>query len=218
MKTNRRKCLIAAATLFLLFIALLLAVRTLDVRPIGPEGSTVGLAAVNGWVFRLTGEHLFWYTLTDWLGVAAVLMALGFAMLGLVQLVRRRSFFKVDKSLYALAAVYLLTIGCYILFELWIVNYRPVLMQGRLEASFPSSQTMIVCAIMATALLEFRGRLKGKTARAVAQALCVGLMLVTVAGRLISGVHWFTDIVGGLLLAGALTALYAAIASLDTAN
>ena len=209
MKCSRKTYFVAAAALALLFAALLTGVRTLDVRPIGPMGSTVGLAAVNERVFAGTGVHLFWYTLTDWLGVAAVLTALGFAVLGLVQLIRRRSFFKVDGSLYALAVVYLLTVGCYILFELWIVNYRPVLMQGRLEASFPSSHTMIVCTIMATAMMEFRTRLKNKTVRAAVQALCAGLMLVTVAGRLISGVHWFTDILGGLLLSGALTMLYA---------
>lgn len=210
MKSNpTKRCLQAACCLFLLFAALIAAVRTVDVRSIGPEGSSVGLAALNEAVFRLTGVQWFWYTLTDWLGILAILTAMGFAVLGLVQLIRRRSFQKVDGSLYVLGGVYLLTIGCYLLFEIQIVNYRPVLMQGVLEASFPSSHTMIVCTIMATALLEFRARIRNKARRTAAELFCAGLMAVTVLGRLVSGVHWFTDILGGLLLSGTLTALYA---------
>lgn len=212
MNTNTKRCLLAACVLLLLFAALILIVRTVDVQPIGPQGSKVGLAAVNGWVFRQTGVTMLYYTITDWLGIAAILTAAGFALLGLVQLIRRKSFCKVDRSLYALGGTYLLTIGCYILFELCIVNYRPVLMEGRLEASFPSSHTMIVCVIMATALLEFRGRLQKKAAKIAAESFCVGLMVVTMIGRLLAGVHWLTDILGGLLLSGALTLLYAAAA------
>ena len=196
-----------------LFAALIAAVRTVDVRPIGPDGSRVGLAALNQWWFERTGVRMLWYDITDWLGILAILTALGFALLGLVQLIRRKSFCKVDRSLYALGGTYLLTIACYILFELCIINYRPVLMQGRLEASFPSSHAMIVCAIMATALLEFRARLKNKAAKIAAETFCIGLMAVTVAGRAISGVHWLTDILGGLMLSGTLTLLYAAAAA-----
>ena len=42
--------------------------------------------------------------------------------------------------------------------------------------------------------------------------LCAVLMVVTVAGRVVSGIHWITDIVGGILISASLMAFYRAAA------
>ena len=47
-----------------LWTALILCV---DVQPVGVSGTNIGLATVNGWFHRLTGVHLWIYTVTDWL-------------------------------------------------------------------------------------------------------------------------------------------------------
>lgn len=214
MKSKASGSLIRAGLFAALFLALILLLKTVDVRPIGPNGSSVGLAACNQFWFELTGVHLLWYQITDWLGVAAVLTALGFAVLGLVQLVTGRSLRKVDGSLYALGLLYLLVIAAYLFFEVNVVNCRPVLLDGRLEASFPSSHTMVVCCIMASAMLQFRERFRSRRALTACNGVAALVMAVTVIGRLLSGVHWFTDILGGLLLSGALVSLYAALCAL----
>lgn len=202
---------LGAGALFLAFVLFTLAVAFADVQTIGPEGTAVGFAALNGAVLRLTGVNLIWYHITDWLGVAAVLCALGFAILGLCQLIGRRSLRKVDRSLLLLGAFYLTVIAVYLFFERAAVNYRPVLLGAHPEASYPSSHTVIVLCILGTAVTQFRRRLAGRRALLhLTRGLSVLVMAVTVAGRLISGVHWCTDIVGGLLLAGALTAGYRA--------
>ena len=191
---------------FVLFTRLLTCV---DVQSIGPQGSAVGFATVNGWAFQLLGVHLLWYHLTDWLGVAAIAIAFGFAVTGLCQWIKRRSLRKVDRHILVLGGFYLLVIACYLFFEKMVINYRPILMDGNLEASYPSSHTMIVVSIMATAVMAFRALCPQKKGWCLAVDIFAAVVIaVTVMGRLIAGVHWLTDIVGGLLLSAALVATY----------
>lgn len=219
MKRKVKQTLTAAGIAFAPFLLLLAAVLTVDVRPIGPEQSNIGLAGINSYVFRQLGVHLLWYQITDWLGAMAVLVAVGFALLGLWQLVRRRAIQGVDRDILALGAFYLLVVAAYLLFEVFPVNYRPILLGGRLEASFPSSHTMVVVCIMVAAMMQFQIRIKNGFARMAAQLASAAVAAVTVLGRLISGVHWFTDIVGGLLLGAALLLLYkAAILQIEHAG
>ena len=174
------------------------AVCLADVQPIGPEGSEVGFAALNGWFHRLTGVHLWLYTLTDWLSLVPVGVMLGFALLGLKQWVVRKNLRKVDGELLALGLFYAVVLAVYLLFEMWVVNYRPVLLGGGMEASYPSSTTVLVLCVMGTAMMRLPG-----------YRLPMGIFAaLMVAGRLLSGVHWLTDVIGGALLGGGLVMVY----------
>lgn len=211
MKRKNRKALIAAVTLLVLSAVFTILVLTVDVQPIGPQGTKVGLASLNRFIFELLGVNLLWYTITDWLGVVAIAVALVFAVVGIVQWIQRKNIFKVDRGILALGGFYIIVVALYVFFELHVVNYRPILLYENPEASFPSSHTLIVCFIMATAMMQFQELIMNKAVRYIADGLSVCIISVTVIGRLISGVHWFTDIVGGLLICAALVVSYHAM-------
>lgn len=205
---NRRSRAILPPALFLLFLLWTLAVSRVDVRPIGPEGSCVGFAALNGAFHRLTGVHMGLYTATDWLGLVPLFTALAFALLGLWQLLRRRSLFQVDRDILLLGGFYVLTLASYLFFEVNVINCRPVLIGGALEASYPSSTTLLTLCIMPTACWQLERRLRPGALRSVLTGGITLFTLFMVIGRLVSGVHWLSDIVGGALLSGALVTLY----------
>ena len=208
MRTSTRRNYAVTASLFLAFIVFTVVITKVDVRPIGPDGSSVGLATLNRLVSERLGVNLFWYALTDWLGLVPIMFACGFAALGLGQLARRGRIARVDPDILLLGLFYLVVIGCYALFERLVVNYRPVLLDGSLEASYPSSHVIVALCIMATAMMQFHRRLGNRRLVRALDLFCVLIIAVTVIGRLVSGVHWFTDVLGGLILSAALITLY----------
>lgn len=185
-------------------------IQTVDVQQIGPRQSAVGFATVNGWFHRLTNVHWMLYTLTDWLGLVPIVVCLLFACVGLAQLVQRRSLLKVDLDILLLGVYYVLVIFAYLLFEMIPLNYRPVLIEGILEASYPSSTTLLVLSVMPTLHFQAERRLKNSALRHGIKVLTVLFSVFMVVGRLLSGVHWLTDIVGAILLSGGLFLLYKA--------
>ena len=201
----------ASITFFLAFIGWTFAVFQMDVRSIGPENSEVGMAAINSSFHNLTGVHMELYLLTDWLSLLPLVIVLFFGVTGLFQWIKRKSIRKVDRSILALGGFYLAVIGTYMYFEMHVINYRPVLIEGFLESSYPSSTTMLVLCVMLTAAMEFHSRIKSKRLRHGASFAIIGFTVFMVIGRLLSGVHWVTDIIGGALLSAGLVTLYHAV-------
>ena len=183
-------------------------IQTVDVQQIGPRQSAVGFATVNGWFHRLTNVHWMLYTLTDWLGLVPIVVCLLFACVGFAQLVQRRSLLKVDLDILLLGVYYVLVIFAYLLFEMVPLNCRPVLIEGILEASYPSSTTLLVLSVMPTLHFQAERRLKNSALRHCIKVLTVLFSVFMVVGRLLSGVHWLTDIVGAIFLSGGLFLLY----------
>ena len=208
MKKENQKNVCVALCLLLLFVLWTAAVYYLDVQSIGPNGSSVGFARLNGFFHRLTGVHMLIYTITDWLGLVPLCVVLGFAMLGLVQLIKRRSLLKVDTDILVLGGFYIVVMAAYVFFELFVINYRPVLINGYLEASYPSSTTLLVLCVMPTAMMQLYGRIRNEKLRTVTLVLIGVFTIFMVVGRLVSGVHWLTDIIGGVLLSARLVMLY----------
>lgn len=205
----KRNYLLAAVS-GLLFILLIVMLKRYDVAAIGPAGTSIGFSTINQKIHEATGVNMKWYTITELLGYAAICVCGLFGLGGLAQLISRKSLLKVDKGIYSLAGLYVVVIGFYVFFEKCIINYRPVIMPGETapEASFPSSHTMLIITVMASAAMFIRKYIRNGTLKNVVSVLCVAVILVTVYGRLICGVHWFTDIVGGILLSVTLVDIF----------
>lgn len=195
-----------------LFAGLIVLLGRYDVAAIGPAGTEVGFSHINKMVHDLTGVNMLWYDITDYIGYGAIAVCGMFAIAGFIQMIKRRSLLKVDREIWALGGLFIAVIGCYVLFEKYIVNYRPIIMPGETapEASFPSSHTMLIMTVM-IAVMIVSDRYFGKGLGVLVRILCFLTVLFTVGGRLWCGVHWLTDIIGGILLSATLLFLFAAV-------
>ena len=206
MKEKRN--LLAGAGLIAAFALWTVLIRWVDVQAVGQNGTKIGFADFNVWFHQLTGVHMTIYTITDWLGLAPIFICLCFGALGFVQLVKRRSLLKVDPDILLLGIYYVLVIACYLIFEMIPVNYRPILIEGRLEASYPSSTTLLVLSVMPTLWFQANRRVSNAMIRKAVAVFVVTFSVFMVIGRLVSGVHWATDIIGSVLLSAGLYMLY----------
>lgn len=210
-KRNSTKNLMAGIILLAAFVVWTVMIRTVDVQPLGQNGTDIGFAALNVWFHQVTGVHMSLYVITDWLGLVPIFVCMVFGGIGLVQLIKRRSLWKVDRDIIVLGIYYIIVIICYLVFEMIPINYRPVLINGNLEVSYPSSTTLLVLCVMPTLIEQMGRRVKNRTLNGVAQLFSGTFSVFMVIGRLISGVHWLTDIVGAVLVSAGLFYIYEAI-------
>ena len=210
MNYSKRTGFIWSGILLLAFVLWTFLILTVDVQPVGVNGTKVGFAAVNTWFHRLTGVHMSIYTVTDWLGLVPIAVCMGFGLLGLMQWIRRRNIARVDRDILLLGGYYILVILGYLIFEMIPINYRPILINGAMEASYPSSTTLLVLSVMPTLLFQVNRRAKSQSMRRITAAFVILFSAFMVFGRLAAGVHWLTDIAGSVLLSAGLYSLYRA--------
>jgi undecaprenyl-diphosphatase len=181
---------------------------TIDVQPVGQNGTEIGFAVFNVGFHEMTGVNMTLYTITDWLGLVPIFICMIFGGVGFIQLIKRKSLFKVDKDIIILGIYYIIVIMAYLIFEMIPINYRPIPIEGVMEASYPSSTTLLVLSVMPTLVEQAGRRLSDDPIKKLITIFVVLFSLFMVIGRLISGVHWFTDIVGSVLLSIGLYYLY----------
>lgn len=208
---KKKRNFFISTILILLAVVFTILVKVVYVKQVGVNGTSIGFATLNQFVFKTTGVNMICYHITDWLGLVPIFMAMVYSLLGLVQLIKRKSLFKVDKEIIILGLFYIIVISIYIFFEKVIVNYRPILMNGFLEASYPSSHTLMTICLCGSSIIVNK-KLFDNIITKLMNKLSLIIILITVIGRLISGVHWFTDIIGGIFISIALLmALYSTI-------
>ena len=211
MKEKGKRLLFFGSMMVVAFVIWTVLVQKVDVKPLGVNGTNIGFATMNGWFHKLTGVHMGIYHLTDWLGLVPIVICIIFGCVGLVQLVKRRSLLKVDFDIIFLGIYYILVIFGYLIFEMIPINYRPVLIEGFLEASYPSSTTLLVLCVMPTLTEQMNRKAEQIAVKWMVTVFAICFSGFMVLGRLISGVHWFTDIVGSVLLSAGLFCVYKAV-------
>ena len=199
MKENRKNILISV-TLLIAFILFTILVKFVDVSSIGPNSSNVGFSTLNSFILKKVGINMVFYKITEVLGIIPILIAVLYGIKGTIQLIKRKNLFKVDYEIIILGIFYIITIMIYLFFEKLIINYRPALMDGKLEASYPSSHTMISIFICMSAVIVNRYLIKNNNINKRLNIIILIIMVLIVVGRIISGVRWISDILGGLLI------------------
>ena len=196
---SKKGNIIISVFLTILFVVYTLLVKCLDVKSIGPNNSEVGFSSLNDAFRNLVGNNMTIYKISELFGYAILLLVLLFGVIGLTELIKRKSLKKVDREIIILGCFYVLVGIVYVLFEKIVINYRPVLMDGVLEASYPSSHTILSLCVGISALMISKKYIPNKFAKLF--NICVILLMsVVLLGRIISGVHWISDIIGGLLI------------------
>ena len=211
MKKNGKITLFSGVIFNSLFIVWTFLITTVDVKSVGINGTDVGFATINTWFHNLTGVNMTLYTITDWLGLVPVFICMIFGVVGLIQLIKRKSLLKVDFDIVVLGVYYVFVVFAYLLFEMIPINYRPILINGFMEASYPSSTTLLVLSVMPTLVFQVQRRTKNEKIKLVINIVTVVFSLFMVIGRLVSGVHWVTDIIGSCLLSAGLFFIYKSI-------
>ena len=206
MKEKRN--LLAGVGLIGAFALWTVLIQWVDVQAVGQNGTRIGFADYNVCFHQLTGVHMTLYTITDWLGLVPIFICLCFGVMGLVQLIKRRDLLRVDSDILLLGVYYVMVIVCYLIFEMIPINYRPVLIEGRQEGSYPSSTTLLVLSVMPTLMFQANRRVSNAMIRKAVAVFVIAFSAFMVIGRLISGVHWATDIIGSVLLSAGLYMLY----------
>lgn len=206
----KKKNIIISLLLMILFLVFTALVKNVDLDTIGPENSIVGFSTINSYFHNLIGFNNTCYIISDILGYLILLLVPVFGVKGLIQLIRRKNIMKVDPEILLMGLFYIIVLGFYVIFEKIIINYRPVLMDGLLESSYPSSHTVLSLCVCGSAIIYNKyNKLFNKF-----DLIAIILMILTIVFRFISGVHWFTDIIGGLILSTTLIYLYYTIMDL----
>ena len=207
-KMKRKKIFITGIILIIAFIIWTILIQIVDVQSVGVNGTNIGFATINIWFHKLTGENLIIYDLTDWMGIIPILICMFFGIIGFIQLIRRKSIFKVDLDIIFLGIYYIVVISAYLIFEIIPINYRPVLIEGAMEASYPSSTTLLVLSVMLTVSFQNNLRTEKAIVRKMINVFVILFSLFMIIGRTVSGVHWITDIIGSVLFSMGLYFIY----------
>lgn len=211
MKSKGKKNLMLGIGFIAAFCVWTLLIKTVDVQPAGVNGTNVGFAELNTLFHSLTGVNMTLYSITDWLGLVPVFVCMMFGFVGLSQLVKRKSLRKVDADIILLGIYYVIVIAGYLIFEMIPINYRPILINGFMEASYPSSTTLLVLSVMPTLVFQSELRFKNSKTKKVVHVVTIMFSVFMVIGRLVSGVHWITDIIGSVFLSAGLFYIYKAV-------
>ena len=207
---DSKKYLISSIILVVIAIVYTLLVKFVDVSAIGPEASKVGFHTLNGYVRDLLPYNDTFYKISKYAGFIPLAFALFYGALGCLSLIKTKSLKKVDNKLFILAGFYVVVLVVYFLFEKVVINYRPFIIDVKegLEASYPSTHTLLALCFCGSSLLISKYFIKNDLFRRLVNIGTWFLMVFIVVTRVISGVHWISDIIGGIIISLALLNIF----------
>ena len=199
---------ISSIVLFVLFVLTTILAATVDKGAGGESLAVVGLSSINTNIFDTLGKSDTLDKITDILLILSFLVVLLNAALGALYLIKYK---KLDLSLVILGCFYILCLILYVLFDHIHINYAPLLDEGELKESFPSSHVLASVFIFLSSIITINHNVNKRIIKNVLLITTILLSLLMVVFRLLSGWHWFTDILAGELLGLFLVSSYSLI-------
>jgi len=203
-----RTLLVLAVVLFVAFAAFTYLVRTYDVAPVGYNGAEVGFSKLNAAAHEMFPGDDGSYELTKILGYICLIAVAVNGLEAAIDFFRHKGRISRMHKRNVITCIYYVVVGgFYVLFEFVVINTRPI----SAEASYPSSHTMLaLCVLYSVFVLLGFSSWRYKFMASILRVICVVAMISMVVFRFLSGVHWLTDICGGILLSLSLMCLYRA--------
>lgn len=171
-------------------------------------GKEIGFSKMNLAVHEMLGTSETFDLISDLVMVFSALVLGGMVFIGTYQIITGKGLKKVDRELILSGVVLVLTALVYVFFENVIINFRPVLEDGLLEASYPSTHVLLSVVVNILAIDYIRTKIENKKLRIVAISSIATFCVIGIVTRILCGMHWITDIVGALLISGALVMIY----------
>ena len=171
-------------------------------------GKEIGFSNVNIAVHQMLGTSDTFDLLSDITMIVSALLMGGLVFIGTYQLISGKGFKAVDKEILIAGAVLVLMSITYLFFEKVVINFRPVLEDGFLEASYPSTHVLLTTVINIVAIDYIVTKIKNKKIMLPSVITVAVITVVGFGARVLSGMHWITDIVGALLIASCLVMIY----------
>lgn len=186
--------------LFLLLIILL----QFDKNIITISGKEVGLSHINDLIDYKSNKKLD--IISDILLYTSFIVAIAGVVIGLYQLITRKSLFKVDSFIIIFGIFLVAAVILWILFDYVIkINYRPL---NPNEGSFPSTHVLLTVFLTNVGGLMLAKYCKNTTLIIVAYVVSLLFIILVVLFRILSGMHYITDVFGGLFLGFSLSYLF----------
>ena len=140
-----------------------------------------------------------WDLISDVILVASIASLAVFVFLGIYQIFTRKSLLKVDRRLLWMILPLLLMTITYVVFDkFFVLNVRP---NGSGETSFPSTHVMVVATIFMLIAINLPYYIKSKAICIVLDLAMLALLVLVCVGRVLSEMHWLSDVLGGLAFA-----------------
>lgn len=199
---NNKKTLYGALSGIMLIIILVFIVLLKKVN-VGTNGDkNIGLSKINLAIYNSLGTNKIMDIISTIILAMAGALALFFVVIGIIEVVKRKKLEMLDNSIKALALVYVITGWIYLIFDyILVINYRPTAECISSSPSFPSTHTMLILMIFLTGITVLEGLIKNKKLLYSVE-ICFGLLgILAIVTRMLSGKHWFTDIIAGILFA-----------------
>ncbi len=203
---------IASAALLLIFIVFTILVKTVDVQYYF-NNTYVGFYSINskfGEFVTNFGKYESMSKMSDIILYLSFAYILGLFIFALIELIKNKSFKKLNMNYYLVLGGYVLTVIFYFVFEIVKVNYSPISPIDNLKPSYPSSHVLLGCMFYLLNTFTAMKLLKPEKEwiKPLVFAATGVICLLLIFTRALSSKHWLTDIIASIILVSSLYTLF----------